>query len=86
MGNFAYRKIEYAVWDGTNIDEMQAVVPHAYVQDGALWEPSIGGRLLTDQVGTYVVQGTSGGYELFADETAFRAAYDPVTAAPSEPA
>lgn len=81
MPSFAYRKLQYAVWDGQNLSEMNQFLGNAFVgTGGGLYSPAFSGQLITDQPGTYVVAGYNGFWETYPDEAAFLARYDPIQA------
>ncbi|MBB1154008.1 hypothetical protein [Amycolatopsis dendrobii] len=84
MSTFAFPKLQYAVWDGTNVAEIGEFVHGAFVAaDGSLQYPGVPGMgvPITSDHGVYVV-GTPGGVYpigVFATEVEFLAAYSPVS-------
>lgn len=80
MGTYASPKRQYAIWDGTNVDEIREFINGAYVEtNGTLWTTAYGGTLIADHYGVYVA-GTPGGYspEWYATEADFLAEYSPI--------
>ncbi|WP_326565069.1 hypothetical protein VSH64_24825 [Amycolatopsis rhabdoformis] len=76
---FAQPKVQYAVWDGQNLSEINQFLGSAYVgTGGGLYSPAFGGSLITDVVGTYVVAATTGFWETYPDEASFLARYIPL--------
>lgn len=84
MSTYAFPKYQYAVWDGTNVAEIQEFVARAFVaDDGSLQYPGPPGVgvLITDTVGTYVV-GNPGGIiptGVFGSEAEFAVQYSAIS-------
>lgn len=84
MSTYAYPKFQFAVWDGTNLAEIQEFVATAYVEtDGTLWISNFGGAQIAPAHGVYVV-GVTGGYtpESYTTESDFLARYSPTEGTP----